>query len=100
MAHESVKIKNRKDQNWELRDFEKIEFFSLFLMIKRLSSGQKWFLRPYVPLTRGMFGVSESEEKAILISEDDLFLTLGLGTSSARNENLIPLLNKNTPLFT
>ena len=47
-----------------------------------------------------MFGVSESEEKAILISEDDLFLTLGLGTSSARNENLIPLLNKNTPLFT
>ena len=55
MAHDSVKIKNRKDQNWELRDFEKIEFFSLFLMRKPLSSGQKWFLRPYFPLIRGMF---------------------------------------------
>ena len=30
-------------------------FFSLFLMRKRLSSGQKWFLRPYFPLIRGMF---------------------------------------------
>ena len=42
-----------------------------------------------------MFGVIESEEKAILISEDDLSLTRGLGTSSARNENLGPLLNAN-----
>ena len=38
---------------WER--FEKIEFFSLFLARKRLSSGQKWFLRPYSPLIRGMF---------------------------------------------
>ena len=30
-------------------------FFSLFLMRKTLSSGQKWFLRPYFPLIRGMF---------------------------------------------
>ena len=30
-------------------------FFSLFLMRKRLSSGQKWFLKPYFPLIRGMF---------------------------------------------
>ena len=37
--------------------------------------------------------VLESEEKAILVSESGLFLTLGLGTSSAQNENLRPLLN-------
>ena len=30
-------------------------FLSLFLMRKTLSSGQKWFLRPYFPLIRGMF---------------------------------------------
>ena len=30
-------------------------FFSLFLMIKTLSSGQEWFLRPYFPLIRGVF---------------------------------------------
>ena len=36
-------------------NFEKIDFFSFFLMRKRLSSGQKWFLRPYFPLIRGMF---------------------------------------------
>ena len=30
-------------------------FSSLFLMRKTLSSGQKWFLRPYFPLIRGMF---------------------------------------------
>ena len=30
-------------------------FFSLFLMRKRLSGGQKWFLRPYFPLIRGIF---------------------------------------------
>ena len=36
-------------------NFELGPFFSLFLMRKRLSSGQKWFLRPYFPLIRGMF---------------------------------------------
>ena len=30
-------------------------FFSLLLMRKRLSGGQKWFLKPYFPLIRGMF---------------------------------------------
>ena len=35
--------------------FELGPFFSLFLMRKRLFSGQKWFLRPYFPLIRGMF---------------------------------------------
>ena len=40
---------------------------------------------------------TESEEKAIL--ESGLFLTLGSGTSIARNENLGPLLNTNKPLI-
>ena len=35
----------------------------------------------------------------ILVSENDLFLTLGLGTSNARNENLRLLLNTNIPLI-
>ena len=30
-------------------------YFSHLLMRKPLSSGQKWFLRPYFPLIRGMF---------------------------------------------
>ena len=74
-----------------LGGFEKIEFFSLFLMRKRLSSGQKWFLRPYFPLIRGMFvfrsglrfsfqapGVPKPRmrKKVILVSENDLFLAL------------------------
>ena len=59
-----------KIRSWE--GFEKIEFFSLFFRRKRLSSGQKSFLRPYIPLIRGMFvfrsGLrfsfrTESEEK-------------------------------------
>ena len=35
--------------------FELGPFFSLFLMRKTLSSGQKWCLRPYFPLIKGMF---------------------------------------------
>ena len=35
--------------------FELGPFFSLFLVRKTLSSGQKWFLRPYFPLIRGIF---------------------------------------------
>ena len=35
--------------------FELGPFFSLFLMRKTLSSGQKWFLRTYFPLIMGMF---------------------------------------------
>ena len=34
---------------------------------------------------------------ALLVSEIGLFLTLGLGTSSDRNENLRPLVNRNIP---
>ena len=37
--------------------------------------------------------ITESEDKVILVSENDLFLTLGSATFSARNENLRPLLN-------
>ena len=44
-------------------------------------------------------GRTESEEKVVLASENDLFLILGLGTSSAGNENLRPLLNTNIPLI-
>ena len=41
---------------------------------------------------------TESEEKALLVAgESGFFLTLGSGTSSARNENLRPLLSRNIP---
>ena len=39
-----LRIQKLKIGHWG--DFEKIDFFSFFLMRKRLSSGQKWFLRP------------------------------------------------------
>ena len=38
-----------------MRKIEKKAFFSLLLMRKRLSGGQKWFLKPYFPLIRGVF---------------------------------------------
>ena len=37
------------------KGFEKKAFFSLLLMRTRLSGGQKWFLKPYFSLIRGMF---------------------------------------------
>ena len=40
-----------------MRGFWEKAFFSFFLMRKRLSTGQKWFMRPYLPLIRGMFVV-------------------------------------------
>ena len=66
-------------------------FVSLFLMRKRLSIGQNWFLRPFFPLIRDNVyiqkwylifvsgtgsGRTESEQKATLVSENGLFLTL------------------------
>ena len=39
-----LRIQKLKIGHWG--DFEKIDLFSFFLMRKRLSSGQKWFLRP------------------------------------------------------
>ena len=41
--------------------------------------------------------LTESEEKAHSVNENGLFLTLGSGISSARNENLRQLLNTNIP---
>ena len=43
--------------------------------------------------------MSETEEKAILGRENGLFLTHGLGTSSAQNENLRPLQDTGIPLI-
>ena len=37
--------------------------------------------------------------EALLVGESGLFLTLGSGTSSARNENQRPLFNRNIPLI-
>ena len=45
------------------------------------------------------FRLFESKEEVILVCENDLFLTLGSGTSSAQNENLRPLLYTNIPLI-
>ena len=55
-VHKNVyRIRFQEIKIGSLEDFEKIEFFPLFLMSKRLSSGQKWFLSPYFPLIWGMF---------------------------------------------
>ena len=55
-VHKSVyRIKFQKIKIRPLKGFEKKAFFSLLLMRKRLSGGQKWFLKPYFPLIRGMF---------------------------------------------
>ena len=49
------RITTKKLKIGQRGNFEKIDFFSFFLMRKRLSSGQTWFARPYFPLNRGMF---------------------------------------------
>ena len=49
------RIRFQKIKIGPLNGFEKKAFFSLLLMRKRLSGGQKWFLKPYFPLIRGMF---------------------------------------------
>ena len=78
LADDNVKIKNPKGV------FEKIDFFSFFLMRKRLSSGQKWFLRPYFPLIRSMFVFSSGlifTFRALEIKRftmDDFFLLMHL----------------------
>ena len=58
-----LRIQKLKIGNWG--GFEKIDFFLIFLMRKRLPSGQKRFLRPYFPLIWGMF-VLRSEKSHIL----------------------------------
>ena len=55
-VHKNVyRIRFQKIKIGPLKGFEKKAFFSLSLMRKRLSGGQKWFLKPYFPLIRGMF---------------------------------------------
>ena len=57
-VHKNVyRIRFQKIKIGPLKGFEKKAFFSLLLMRKRLSGGQKWFLKPYFPLIRGMFGL-------------------------------------------
>ena len=58
------------------QDFEKKAFFSLFLMRKRLSSGQKWFLRPNFIL-RGMvvFGCGLIVTGAVTLRILELYLS-------------------------
>ena len=54
--HKNVhRIRFQKIKIGPLKGFEKKGFFSLLIMRKRLSGGQNWFLKPYFPLTRGMF---------------------------------------------
>ena len=54
-VHKNVyRIRFQKIKIGPLKGFEKKAFFSLLLMRKRLSGGQKWFLKPYFPLIRGM----------------------------------------------
>ena len=55
-AHKNVyRIRFQKIKIGPLKGFEKKAFFSLLLMRKRLSGGQKWFLKPYFPIIRGKF---------------------------------------------
>merc|ERR1712012_696921 len=55
-VHKNVyRIRFQKIKIGPLKGFEKKAFFSLLLMRKRLSGGQKWFLKLYFPLIRGMF---------------------------------------------
>ena len=60
-AHKNVyRIRFQKIKIGPWKGFEKKAFFSLLLMRKRLSGGQKWFLKPYFPFSAR----TESEEKA------------------------------------
>ena len=55
-VHKNVyRIRFQEIKIGSLEGFEKIECFSPFLMRKRLSKDQKWFMRPYFPLIRVMF---------------------------------------------
>ena len=55
-VHKNVyRIRFQKIKIRPLKGFEKKAFISLLLMRKRLSGDQKWFLKQYFPLIRGMF---------------------------------------------
>ena len=97
--------------NWKKHWWSNIHLGStFFLMRKAIPKGRKWLLRLYFPLIGGIFVLksglrfsfrarTESEEKTLLVGESGLFLTLSSGTSSARNENLRPLFNRNISLI-
>ena len=81
-------------------------FFSLFLMKKTLSSGQKWFLRSYFQLIWGIFFLGsglrfsfpapEVRKRPFSLTKV-VFLTLGSGISVLQNENLRPFLIQMNP---
>ena len=73
-----------------LKGFEKKAFFSLLLMRKRLSGGQKWFLKPYFPLIRDMF-VFRSGPKFLFWALEVPKLRVG-----KRSENDFDLLESNS----
>ena len=50
-----VELDSRRSKSGHERILRKKSFLSLLLMRKRLSGGQKWFLKPHFPLIRGMF---------------------------------------------
>ena len=87
-VHKNVyRIRFQKIKIGPLKGFNKTAFFSLFLMRKRFSIGQKWFLKPYFPLIGDMFvfrsGLRFSflalavPEPRVRNRQYDLFLTLG-----------------------
>ena len=107
-------IQNPEAQNRELSGFWEKVIFLPFPHEKTTFQWPKVVSEAIFPTNRGYICIekwsqifvsgigsaqTESEEKVILVSENDLFLTLGLGTSNARNENLRPLLNTNIPLI-
>ena len=57
--------------------------------VANLGASYRFFLTVTVRMTFSSF----------LVSENDIFLTLGSGTSNARNENLRPLLKTNIPII-
>ena len=110
LVHKNVyRIRFQKIKIGPLKGYEKKAFFSLLLMRKRLSGGQKWFLKPYFPLIRGMFvfrsGLRFSfrtlEVPELRVRKRPFYLLKWPvpHSSSARNENVRPLLDRNIPLI-
>ena len=61
-SHKIQKSKQFRKCKSKIRQYRRKKlgpFFSLFLMRKPLSSGQKWFLRPYFPLIRVCVGKAQ-----------------------------------------
>ena len=83
-----------------LEVFESGPLFSLFLMRKRLSSGQKWFLRQNFPLIRGMFVLRSGPRAMGAVTLRILELCLSFyphPNISDGNSNLIIFMHLNIP---